>query len=98
MPRAARPHSPRKPRQRGARPSAHQRGYGARWRELRATVLAERPLCETPGCREMATDVDHRVRREAGGSDDASNLVALCHRCHSRKTVACDGGLGRTRR
>lgn len=77
------------------RPSASKRGYGAAWRRLRAVVLAEKPVCE--GCgRESATDVDHKIRRgEPGGTDDMANLVALCHRCHSIKTVQQDGGFGR---
>lgn len=78
------------------RASSAQRGYDARWRRLRAAVLAERPLCEE--ClTERATDVDHVVAKAKGGGDDRGNLMALCHSCHSRKTVRCDGGLGRGR-
>lgn len=77
------------------RPSSAQRGYGARWRKLRAAVLAARPFCESPGCRREAFHVDHVLARIKGGGDEVTNLMALCHSCHSRKTVSCDGGLGR---
>jgi 5-methylcytosine-specific restriction protein A len=60
-----------------------------------AAVLRERPVCEECG-REGATDVDHVVSLERGGTHDPANLRALCHGCHSRKTVAVDGGFGRT--
>jgi 5-methylcytosine-specific restriction protein A len=67
------------------------------WRRLRADFLAAHPWCEAPGCHQRATDVDHVVPRSAGGSDDSSNLRALCHACHSRKTAVYDGGLGNAR-
>jgi hypothetical protein len=33
-------------------------------------------------------EVDHRLALYKGGSNDESNLVALCPNCHRRKTVA----------
>lgn len=69
-----------------ARGSAAARGYGRRWQRLRMLVLHEQPVCETPGCTQMATDVDHIVAKAKGGTDDRTNLRALCHSCHSRKT------------
>jgi 5-methylcytosine-specific restriction protein A len=89
------PHASRPRRDR--RPSASQRGYGAEWRRLRDLILAERPGCEHPGCNKLATDLDHRISRERGGSDDPANLVPLCHEHHSEKTCRVDGGLGRPR-
>lgn len=71
-----------------ARGSASQRGYGARWRKIRAIVLAEEPLCREcarNGKIVVATDVDHidgNVENMA-----RSNLCPLCHECHSRKTA-----------
>ena len=46
------------------RESAYRRGYGARWRKLRAQILMDEPLCRE--CRKAgrivpATDVDHIV-------------------------------------
>jgi hypothetical protein len=32
-------------------------------------------------------EVDHKVRLEHGGSNDVSNLVALCRECHGGKTA-----------
>ena len=79
------------------RGSASERGYGARWRRLRLAFLSQHPLCEEcqrRGRIVAATDVDHIVPRRQGGSDEASNLQALCHECHSRKTATEDGGWG----
>lgn len=82
-------------RPREARLNAHQRGYGATWRRLRLMILAHHPLCADPFGEharhqqiEAAIDVDHIIARRAGGRDEASNLQALCHSCHSRKTAA----------
>lgn len=60
----------------------------AAWQRLRATVLAERPLCAH--CFERgqivpATDVDHA---DGDPSNNLrSNLQSLCHACHSVKTM-----------
>jgi hypothetical protein len=32
-------------------------------------------------------EVDHKIRLEHGGGNDASNLVALCRECHGEKTA-----------
>lgn len=32
-------------------------------------------------------EVDHKIRLEYGGSNDTSNLVALCRDCHGEKTA-----------
>ncbi len=37
-------------------------------------------------CGEPATDVDHIVRPDLGGTDDDANLQALCTWHHQRKT------------
>lgn len=72
------------------RPTAHQRGYDARWRRIRLRVLREAPLCvdcAARGITTAATDVDHIVPLAHGGTHARSNLQSLCKPCHSRKTV-----------
>lgn len=84
------------------RATSSQRGYNQRWRRARKRFLAEHPLCcqcLANGRSVVATDVDH-IQAVAGPLDplfwDSSNWQALCHGCHSRKTVAEDGGFGRS--
>ncbi len=75
------------------RATSAERGYGHSWRKLRAAYLASHPVCQH--CQKVAaTDVDHILPRRKGGTDDEWNLQALCHACHSRKTVKEDGGFG----
>lgn len=71
------------------RGSPASRGYDAEWRRTRAAFLEVHPTC---ACGRPATDVDHIVPKERGGTDDWSNLEALCHSCHSRKTATEHGG------
>lgn len=33
-------------------------------------------------------EIDHKLRLEYGGSNDANNLIALCRNCHGRKTAS----------
>jgi 5-methylcytosine-specific restriction protein A len=87
------------PRHRPAddRANSAARGYGGHWRKLRLFVLAREPLCRrclARGRTVAATDVDHIKPRADGGSDATENLQALCHSCHSQKTVREDGGFG----
>jgi hypothetical protein len=46
----------------------------------RSQRIRERDLgrCQCPGCSHRATHAHHIVPRSRGGSDDPSNLVALC--------------------
>ena len=32
-------------------------------------------------------EIDHKIRLEHGGGNDATNLVALCRECHGEKTA-----------
>jgi len=80
------------------RPNASARGYGAVWRRMRLMVLRRQPLCQWPGCNEIATQVDHIVPLVQGGPNKLSNLQALCASHHSMKTNQCDGGFGRVKK
>jgi len=76
------------------RGSAAKRGYGSKWRKLRARFLRVHPICMEPGCSEEATEVDHIVPRAHGGADAWDNLQALCKSHHSQKTAREDGRWG----
>jgi 5-methylcytosine-specific restriction protein A len=81
------------------RPSPSRRGYGRNWQRVRLAVLSEEPLCrdcKAAGRIVEATEVDH-VDGDVSNLDRA-NLVPKCKPCHSRKTVAQDGGLGHSKR
>ncbi|MBC7602372.1 MAG: HNH endonuclease [Ramlibacter sp.] len=61
---------------------------GAAWGRLRRFVLSSAPLCShciERGLTTVATDVDHRDNNPS--NNDLTNLVPLCHECHSRKTA-----------
>lgn len=85
-------------RPRDERESAAARGYGYRWRRQRRMVLARSPLCADPfgvhsaaGIVELATDVHHVVPLASSAPayvrHGESNLMPLCHSCHSRITA-----------
>lgn len=62
---------------------------GKAWRDLRAYVLAESPLCEICDARGLtvaATEVDHSDNDPTNNA--MANLVSLCGPCHSLKTQA----------
>jgi hypothetical protein len=67
-----------------------------RWKLTRRRILFERPLCEQDGCDDLATDVHHLEAPEARPdlAFTPSNLVALCHACHSRVTRSEQAGGG----
>lgn len=78
-------------RQQDDRPNAARRGYGARWRRVRAMFLAAHPICCDPfGLHServvAALDVDHVVPLRRGGSNANDNLQPLCRMCHNHKT------------
>lgn len=68
-------------RQDAGRATSARRGYGAEWQEIRARFLESHPLCAH--CGRPAAVAHHIVRKRDGGSDDESNLIALCQSCHS---------------
>lgn len=63
-----------------------------RWRNTRAAVLRDNPLCarcESKGLLQPAKVVDHIVPVKAGGERyDRANLQSLCVPCHNAKTSA----------
>jgi 5-methylcytosine-specific restriction protein A len=78
------------------RETAAERGYDAEWRATRAAFLEEHPQCECDDClllplwrRPDAVDVDHRDGLGPTGprGHDWSNLRAMSHEHHSRRTA-----------
>lgn len=72
------------------RGTAASRGYDYRWMRLSRAVLQEEPICRDPfqlGCTNSSAHTDHIVPKRQGGSDERSNLQALCSACHSAKTL-----------
>ncbi len=74
-----------KPRQKGS-------GRGGRpWRRKRERILQrDNYLCQPcmrAGRVQPASEVDHIVGLAAGGTDDDSNLEAICRACHKVKTA-----------
>jgi 5-methylcytosine-specific restriction protein A len=72
----------------------HEKLYhSARWRRLRAFVLAETPLCQCDDChqagRVRAAGVVHHRQPHGGDPErffDSANLQALAKTCHDRLT------------
>lgn len=60
----------------------------AKWPWLRMHVF-DRDGWQCVQCgRRGRLECDHKIPREAGGSDDMDNLQTLCRRCHIQKTKA----------
>jgi 5-methylcytosine-specific restriction protein A len=72
------------------RGTSSQRGYGAAWQRLRLVILErDQHLCQTcmaEGRVTVATQVDHIKPKFEGGTDDESNLQAICSECHDAKS------------
>lgn len=72
------------------RPAANAYAYRSGWQARAKQVLErDRHECQLryPGvCIGRAREVDHIVQPEAGGTNDLSNLRAVCRRCHARRT------------
>jgi 5-methylcytosine-specific restriction enzyme A len=73
--------------------SSQARGYGARWRKIRLAVLnRDKGLCHCDECQGgklrvmLAKEVDHIIPKSKGGTDAMSNLRAISHECHKKKT------------
>ena len=81
------------------RASAYRRGYTSAWSKAAKCFLIEHPLCaecQRQGRITPATEVDHIIPHKGDKQLfwDQDNWQALCHECHSYKTVTKDGGFG----
>ncbi len=59
----------------------------------RAAANAAAPAVAWQALHQRALEVDHIVPRNQGGSDDLSNLQALCFRCNAGKRWEARGGM-----
>lgn len=77
------------------RTSRHERGYGTRWDRIRTQAMKrDTYLCQPclqHGRTAVATEVDHITPKAGGGTDDLSNLQAICSDCHKAKTARENG-------
>lgn len=80
------------------RGTAHERGYTYRWAQYSTLYRKKHPLCvmcEREGKIVGSQHVDHIIAVR-GAKDPMfwkeENHQALCQSCHSRKTIAEDGG------
>ncbi len=84
-----------------SRTSRHERGYGTEWDKARKRVLVrDKYLCQpclAEGRVHLATEVDHRIPKAEGGTDDDDNLQAINAECHKLKTARDSGRRMRTR-
>ena len=74
------------------RGTRQERGYGAEWEKTRKRILSrDKGLCQvcmTEGKLRPAKQVDHKVPKAEGGTDEDGNLQAICVPCHQAKTAA----------
>ena len=58
--------------------------------ESRKKIIAASQQWRCSQCKEQLDfnyQIDHKIRLEYGGSNEPSNLTALCPNCHSKKTI-----------
>ena len=71
-------------------PPANSYAYGYGWQVIRKQVLVrdgyQCQLRYANICVGRASQCDHIVQPEAGGTNDLSNLRAVCVKCHRRRT------------
>lgn len=69
---------------------ASERVGTARHKKQRARILRrdgyQCQLRYPDRCIGIATEMDHHRNVAAGGSDDDTNMQAVCHPCHAKKT------------
>ena len=97
-PRLAPAAAPRGWKSDAVRGTRQERGYGAAWERLRAQVLKrDEHLCQPclkAGRPTVGTQVDHRIPKSQGGTDDLANLQTICLACHKAKTARESTGGG----
>jgi 5-methylcytosine-specific restriction protein A len=74
------------------RGNSRQRGYDNQWERFRLSYLRRHPLCadcEKQGKYIPATEIHHirKLRDYPALKYEKSNLMGLCHECHSRRTI-----------
>ncbi len=79
---------PPRPKRRDTRPSSTERGYGVRYRAVRAKKLKQCPWCEADWCGAVANTTHHIMPVSAfDNPDDAhyiENMMSLCAACHNK--------------
>jgi 5-methylcytosine-specific restriction protein A len=73
---------------------AVRKRYDRTWKRIRDRYISEHPLCEEckkAGRLTPAEEVHHIISLSKGGTNEDSNLMSLCKRCHSSIT-AKEGG------
>jgi 5-methylcytosine-specific restriction protein A len=73
------------------KPDAVKRITGRRLQALRADLFKRNPLCvqcELEGVTRRATQRDHTLSLEEGGTDTEDNTQGLCHEHHEAKSLA----------
>ena len=85
---------PKHPKQAWVKTQAQEQGTkrirGRRLQKMREQLLAQQPLCaacDRLGVVRLATERDHIIPLTKGGTDDPSNIQALCHDCHESKSL-----------
>ena len=68
-------------------PEINARYQNDEWRQIREQYIVAFPFCQL--CRKQgklvkAEEVHHIRPLAEGGTNDFSNLISLCHRCHAK--------------
>lgn len=64
----------------------HSKRYGQNWQRIRAAYVHSHPLCErcmAQGRYVQVEEVHHIVPLKDGGTNEWSNLMSLCRKCHA---------------
>ena len=64
--------------------------YGRSWKRVRNSYIKEHPFCEEcfkDGKMVLAEEVHHILPVSRGGTNEVSNLMALCQSCHTKMHI-----------